>query len=156
MGYEYALHLDIDWGTFDVVDLTSGPAVTLRSGFYRQNDRGNPYLYLSGGTTDYADQGLVFRSGLSTATVQADYGADVTTSGENNYALELDMSWFNLIFPAGGDLLTHYTFGCDNDVITGQASGGFDPVPDGGSRLMLLGLGMSGLALARKRLAGKF
>lgn len=150
MGYEYALHMDIAGGAFNVVDLTTGPEVNLRSGYYRQNDAGNPYLYLSGGTTAYASQGLTFLAGLSTAQIQSAYGSDVLTSGENNFVLELDMSWFS-----GNSLLTHYTFGCDNDVITGQATGGFDRVPDGGSTLMLLGFGMTGLGLARGRFTRK-
>ena len=127
----------------------------MRSGYYRQNDGGNPFAYVSGGTVDYASQGMTYRSGLTTMQVQADYGLDITTSGEMNYALELDMSWFNAVFPNGTEFSTHYTFGCANDVLTGQASGGFDRVPEGGSTLLLLGFGLSGLGLACTRFARK-
>jgi hypothetical protein len=152
-GYEYVMDLNVTAGTFNVVDISVGTGVTLKSGYYRQNDGGNPFAYLGGGTKVVENQGLTYLSGLTTAQVQAAYGADVSTSGNNNYVLEFDMSWFNAAVP-GGDLLTHYTFGCANDVIVGQASGGFD-VPDGGSTVMLLGLGMIGLLWSQRRLAVK-
>ena len=162
LGYEYVLDLSVGGGvggigtglSYNVVNLTTG-SVELRSGFYRQNDQGNPFAYVSGGTVDYANQGMTYRSGLSTAQVLADYGLDITTSGEANYALELDMSWFNAAFPNGTEFSTHYTMGCANDVLVGQASGGFDRVPEGGSTMLLLGFGLSGLGLVRARFARK-
>lgn len=150
MGYEYALDLDIAGGKFNVVNLTTGSGVNLLSGFYRQNDKSNPFQYVSGGTIDYADQSLTYMTYNTLLDLQAAYGNDITTSGAYNYAIELDMSWFT-----GSGLDTHFTVGCGNDVIVGQATGGFDRVPDTGSTAMMLGLGLVGLFVAGRRVAIK-
>lgn len=165
LGYEYVLDfkltadlkLDVNAsgvGSFNVLSL-GGSDVQLQTGYYKQNDGSNPFRYKSGGTDEYLNKTLLYRSGLTTAQVQADYGSDVTTSGNSNYALELDMSWWNLEFPNGNDLFAQFTIGCGNDVMHAEHTGGSDRVPDAGSSLMLLGFGITGLALAQRRLARK-
>ncbi len=67
--------------------------------------------------------------------------------------------WFNeiqgidlsSILPAisGQTVYAHTTMRCGNDVMWGQ----FQPVPDGGTTLVLLGSGLVGLALLRRRIA---
>jgi hypothetical protein len=150
--YQYALDLNISAGTYGVVKLNAD--ATLKSGYYRQNDAANPFEFVSGGTT-VTTKGLTYRTGLTDAQVATDYGSDVVVTGGSHNVVELDMSWWATEVGNAGGLNTHFNLGCGNDVLAGDAQGGFDTVPDGGSTLMLLGLGMGGLALVRGRLSRK-
>jgi hypothetical protein len=151
-GYNYVLDLNFANNTFNVVKLNDG-AANLTSGYFRQNDGGNPFQYVDGGELKYT-KGMVFREGLSRATIAADYGLDpASVYAYNNFAVELDMSWWNTEFPDATAMMTHFNLGCGNDLMTGQLQGSFDQVPDGGSTLMLLGLGIGGLVWVRSRMA---
>ena len=150
--YNYVLDLDFINNTFNVVKLDDG-AASLTSGYFRQNDGGNPFQYVSGGEKKYT-KGMVFRTGLSATDLANDYGLDPTkVYAANNFAVELDMSWWNTEFPDATTMMTHFNLGCGNDLMTGKLQGSFDQVPDGGSTLMLLGLGIGGLVWVRSRLA---
>jgi hypothetical protein len=145
-GYEYAL--DINWNTlaFNVVNLSGASTTTA---YYYQNEDGNPssnpWKYFMGGeikgsgTGNYL--GLISDSGFS------------GMNGDNrHFAVSFDLS--SVIADAdlyGKEFYTHFTMGCGNDNLMGH---GVAPVPEPGT-MMLLGVGILGLAIFGKRRMNK-
>jgi hypothetical protein len=79
--------------------------------------------------------------------VQTQTGTGSTLS----YTLgEIDLSWLDGKLVENKPLTFHYTMGCGNDLLMGQATGFH--VPDGGASIALLGLGLAALRLSTGRL----
>jgi hypothetical protein len=151
-GYEYAL--DIDWANlkFNVVKLTAGSV--LQSGYFRQNDKANPYGYLSGGIDKYTGNTVGYTVGLTDAQVLSAYGVDLK-GGTHNVA-EFDMSWWGTEGLGDSSMVSHLSLSCNNDLIVGQVIGGYDNgVPDGGSSILLMALGLAtcGFGVIRRRVS---
>jgi hypothetical protein len=146
--FKYDYVLDVDWssGKFDIVQL--GTTSVLKDTEYgaAYNQASNPWKY------DSLGNGTVIRSGLNFNTYnkasQSDTGFDgwSGTDGENNhYVATFDLS--AIAFGSGlSGTIFHNTMECGNDNLLGQAA----PVPEPGT-MMLLGLGMLGMAVYGKR-----
>lgn len=148
--YDYVIHFGNRSGQtigtgYEVFSLTETSIVSLTQVGVPQNQSGgsNPFSYVSGGAS--IGTGTF---GVSTFSGDITLEDGTTVTGGNHYIGEVDLG-----FLAGTttDVLFHLTLGCGNDNLVGKTSGGFDRVPDGGSTLMLMGFGMSGLAMARGR-----
>lgn len=154
--YDYVIHFNsrsgqsIGSGGYGVFRLTEDSSVALNQVGVPANANGgsNPFAYVSGGTQIGSGNMSVVTDSAYSITLED----GTTVTGGTHYIGELDLS-----FLAGTttDVLFHLTLGCGNDNLVGKTSGGFDRVPDGGSTLMLLGFGMSGLAMARGRFMRK-
>ena len=148
--YDYVIHFNNRSGQtigtgYEVFSLTENSSVSLTQVGVPQNQSGgsNPFSYVSGGTS-------IGTGTFGVSTVSGDITLEdgTTVTGGNHYIGEVDLG-----FLAGTttDVLFHLALGCGNDNLIGKTSGGFDQVPDVGSTLMLMGFGMSGLAMARGR-----
>ena len=154
--YDYVVHFSnrsgqsIGSGAYDVYSLAENSSVVLNQAGVPANVSGgsNPFSYQSGGTK--IGSGLMDVLTDFSSTIVLEDGTSVT--GGTHYIGAVDLSFLDGIT---SDILFHTTLGCGNDNLIGKASGGFDRVPDSGSTLMLLGFGMSGLALARGRFTRK-
>lgn len=105
--------------------------------YYDLNNRSNPLRYLSGGTLVTTGGGLT----------QASTGSGSTLS----YTLgEIDLGWMDGKLIADQPVTFHYTMGCGNDLLMGQAANFH--VPDGGASVGLLGLGLAALGVSTGRL----
>lgn len=131
-GYDYVL--DVDWtnNSYDVFAIDSGATVT--TAYYKVNYGSSPWLYQSGGTL-LGSGSFSYFSGLT--------DGDTGFLGGNHYAV----SGFDLSFLSGFEYDISWTMGCGNDHLVGQVSS----VPEPGS-IALLGFGLFGLLLARRRL----
>ena len=148
--YDYVIHFNNRSGQtigtgYEVFSLTENSSVSLTQVGVPQNQSGgsNPFSYVSGGTS-------IGTGTFGVSTVSGDITLEdgTTVTGGNHYIGEVDLG-----FLAGTttDVLFHLALGCGNDNLIGKTSGGFDQVPDVGSTLVLMGFGMSGLAMARGR-----
>lgn len=161
-GYEYVIHfLRNSLGSdpteaingFQVIKLDNNSTLTsigYPHGAYDawgfDGDHSNPYQYAAGGVIDSAASGslggkLSFLGGLSDGSILTDYGISVV--GGSHDVLTLDLPSY--LFAGGANI--HETLGCGNDNMAGHVPS----VPDGGTTAMLLGLGISSLALVRRR-----
>lgn len=89
-------------------------------------------------------------SGLSPNSLKSDNGANYgATPSEKHMLIQMDMGWYSTA--QGDTTYFHYTMGCGNDMLLGATSESFYQTPDGGMSLMLLGFGLSGLTLFRRK-----
>lgn len=118
------------------------------------------YVITANNGTVYTPTGTtILKSDLPWKAASVDFSsplsADYWSSGDQsltrdtwiNYIGDIDLS--AIYDPLGEDdvLYFHTTMMCGNDVMWGKTSG----VPDGGLTLLMLGAGLSGLALLRRR-----
>lgn len=134
-GYEYVLDLDMTNMVYDIVKLDAQSS-SVRV-FYSQNAASNPWLYDAGG--DIVGSGSL---GYLTDLTGNDVGFLGYNGNDTHNALSADLSYF-----AGQDLLVHYTYGCGNDNLMGEAT---VPVPEPATMVML-GLSTLGLASFRRK-----
>lgn len=107
----------------------------------------NPWKYNIGATgSSLTDIG--YRSGLTDAQISSIYG--LTLYGGSHNVLSIDLGFLGNV-AAGTPVWFSYTMQCGNDSMKGQFDGGFR-VPDGGTTLLLLGTGLSALAVLRRKL----
>jgi hypothetical protein len=142
--YEYAIRYTFNADgskTFKVYALTADTMLETAAYDFLKS---NPYKYSSGGTVAYEGT-FTYASGLNDAAVAA-YGAPVIGGSHNVVSIDL-APWLS----ASQDVLFHTTMGCGNDNLMGRISGGFQPVPDGGMTLALLGLGMGVIGMFGRR-----
>lgn len=118
-GYDYALHLNYQAMTYDVIDLhANGGALVNRVADIAAS---NPWQYVLGGGTVDSGVGFNYYSGLSNADVGG-------LLGTTHYAITVDLG-----FLSGVDATIHYTMECGNDDLMGRAH-----LPDAASTAVML------------------
>jgi len=150
--YDYVVKLDIVNKEYNVYDLRNTTADWVENVIYWNNShnynaasdpwrydladsRNSAYKWVTKGTLAYSE--------VNDATADALAELDVG-SGYKHYVSTLNnFSWLNPF----GDKKLHITMECGND----NMSGVITSVPDGGATILLLGFGMSGLALIRRK-----
>lgn len=130
-GYEYALDIDWDNLTYDVVALNGQTSTQIA--WYDQNFGSSPWKYVEGGQ--------VLASGLSFSVAGDLTDAQTGYLGGTHYAA-YD---FDLGFLGGAEAYFHFTMGCGNDNLMGYVS-----VPEPSS-IALLAFGVLGLGMLRVR-----
>lgn len=130
-GYEYAL--DINWNalTYDIVQLNPGTVTTTT--YYGINYGSNPWQYFSGGSV-IGSGSFLGESGLT--------DGDTGMLGGSHYAAY----GFDLSFLGVSNYTVHFTAACGNDNLMGSAA--TVPVP---AAVWLLGSAIGALGFARRR-----
>lgn len=159
--YEFAVHWVRDGNSaiigYDVYQLNEnvsngGLGSAMLPGQYSVLYASNPYTLVVTDESILTSGTVVYQTGLADSGAGANavdtlFGADVTglTGGSHN-ALTIDLTG---VFPLQG---FHVTLGCGNDNLAGSIPGTPDiNVPDTAWGLGLLGTGLAGLALLRRR-----
>ena len=102
--------------------------------WYDQNNKSNPFRYLRGGVEVTGAGGTVSQSYFD-------------NSEGRHYVLEpIGLSFLG----TGQNITFHFSEGCGNDFIMGQTTS--QSVPDGGLTLALLGMSLSTLGIASRRM----
>lgn len=135
-GYDYVLDMDWNSRTFNLYDITS--TSSLVKVYYGQNNGSNPWAYASGGTL-VGTYGFDYQQSKTDAQVLSLLGVSLQGGSHNIVTVDLG-------FLPSGMFTSHYTMECGNDNLMGQGT----KVPEPGT-LLLLGLGLIGGALLRKR-----
>lgn len=154
--YEYVLDFSRDGAGvidgFAVVKLTSGSRLKpnlFPHGWFPTLDDSNPWAYVdeNGAPIQYVGGGTIsYTTGLSDLAVKTLLGSDVNVTGGLHNVMTLNFTvGFNPLTVAEG---LHLTLGCGNDNLLGEFG---HQVPDGGSTVMLTGLGLASLGLLSRR-----
>lgn len=160
-GYTYVVQLSTAANFGKVINLTTGPAAVFHTVAY-DAFLSNPWTYYTGGTaagttvTSYASARTASQVGTLTGVSALNNLRDDSNSGAlvvnsvydtspSHNVLDVDLSFLGNI-AAGTAVYFHYTMECGNDSIRGQYAGGFDRLPDSGSSLALIGMGLAALA----------
>lgn len=105
--------------------------------WYDQNNKSNPFRYLSGGVEVTGAAGTVAQSSF--------------LNGEGTHYVLGDINLgFLPSLGAGQNITFHFAEGCGNDFIMGQTTS--QSVADGGLTLALLGMSLSALGIASRRM----
>ena len=138
--YEYALDMDYSTGKYNVVMMSN--SATVDNGKLAQNTNfpySAPYRYLSAGipVTGWQNRSFTYYDfgGLLMSDAMTGY------LGTNHNALTVDLGFL----PGGTNFISHFTIECGNDNLMGQGTAVPEP-----ATLLLLGLGLVGLGVARK------
>jgi hypothetical protein len=160
-GYDYALKMDFAKLTYDIIKLDKNS--TLETPYYRMNDESGGFKYKSGGTvigsgvigyqTNLMDSEVGFLGDTLVNKTETINGKKVTTkvskAGTHN-VVTVDLSFLTQYAPVKDNVkfTSHFTMGCGNDNLMGQAV--VTPEP---ATIALLGLGLLGIVgIARKRM----
>ncbi|MEW6157025.1 MAG: hypothetical protein AB1813_06305 [Verrucomicrobiota bacterium] len=141
--YGYEIVLDLDFSALTYVARVLSGASVLETVTFDQL-LSNPWRYSSGDLGTLASGLLTYQTGLTDAQIATLYG--IALSGGSHNVVGIDMSWYS-----NPNLATHFTMQCGNDNLVGKIGGGIT-VPDGGMTVMLLGMGLAGLAVAARRM----
>jgi hypothetical protein len=148
--YDYVLDLHIgpnDYltGTYDIIKLHPDFSLT-ETVYYNQNDAANPFKYagVQPNNDGYVEEsvGSGIWNYLAGSQDGPDYGFEGWLGNNIHNVFDVDLSYF-----AGQDLLVHYTYGCGNDNLMGEAT---VPVPEPATMVMI-GLSTIGLAAFRRK-----
>jgi hypothetical protein len=140
--FKYDYVLDINWagGTFNIIQLNQDSLLKDTEYGAQYNKPSNPWIYVSGGNTINA-------SPLSFNTYNKASQSDTSFSGwdgnNNHYVGTFDISAIDL----SNGAVFHNTMECGNDNLIGQTAAVPEP-----TSILLLGLGLIGLARVRKRM----
>lgn len=136
-------------GTATTVD-DAELVATGNASFYSGLNNANAKTVSTGSGADLSDLGVIG---------SRNFKGDVLAAGPNqnlasHYYLEIPMNWVNSVLPPGNiNLGGHITMGCGNDELVGNISFSNTVVPDGGTSMLLLGAGLTGLSLVSRRMA---
>jgi len=138
--FKYDYVLDINWsaGTFDIVKLTDSSVLKDTEYGAQYNQASNPWIYLSGGSVIGGGNFNTYGKASQNDTGFLGWNAD-----DKHFVASFDISAINL----DNGALFHNTMECGNDNLIGA-------VPEPGT-MMLLGMGMLGLAVYGKRRMNK-
>lgn len=151
--YAFVIKLDFDNGKYNVYDLRGTDADWVENAYFwdnRENDNAasGPWRYdldhsgNSGATLFWT--GELTYGIVDNPTANGLAGLNVGR-GTHYVSTLFDLSWLNSF----GAVPLHLTLECGNDNMSGIKPG--DKIPDGGATLLLLGFGISGLALIRRK-----
>jgi hypothetical protein len=136
-GYDYVLHLDFVTSTFTAYAINGESMVT--TAYYTQNQGSSPWRYASGGNIVAETVAFDYLTGGAANTLGFNGGGDHNAVSVNLAFLQNEHH--------GANFISHFTMGCGNDNLMGQAH---LPAPEPAT-LILMGFGLLGLAgLARK------
>ncbi len=155
--YRYNYVLDLDFSdpsmadpiTFDYKVYEIDEGTVLKTAKYDVNEGSSPWQYdnLSGPNQD-VNPDVPIASGKFAYSFSTGDTADFT--GMDGNEVHYTLTGFDLSFlGAGVDFYSHFTMGCGNDNLMGQ--GTTSPVPEPAT-MVLLGSGLVGLALYRRRM----
>ncbi len=148
-GYDYVLDMNFETSSYDVYSIDE--SATLLTGYYRSNDKTGAWGYAGGGQAISADNMFSYQTGLSDSDVGGLAG------GTHNAVGGIDLSFLSSDIPV--DFAVHFTMSCSNDNLIGLGTLAADSGGGGGgsaatpepATMFLLGCGMIGLALLRKK-----
>lgn len=141
---------------FTLYSLLENDTVTFAGVAYGQNSASNPWRYLSGGSSvasgtisllGYGPGGPLSDADTGYGHLGSDGSAGNAPSADH-YAMQLDLSGAGI--PAEflqQDSLFKFTMECGNDNLIGK----MPQLPEGGSTLLLLGMGLMGLLFRKAR-----
>lgn len=154
-GYDDVLDMDFSDSTYDVYALGEGSR-TITS-IYTQNQGSNPWRYADGGTLMAENVAFDYQTGLS----DAESGGFSGWGATHNAVTGLDL---NIIDPGiDPQFVVHFTMECGNDNLMGRGElasstpgggGGMAEGPEPAT-MLLLGSGLAGLAVLRKKFGKK-
>ncbi len=139
LGYDYALQLNFEAMTYNVLTLTPGTSVVSR---VTDVAAANPYRYVSGGTPVAGAQNLTLSYFGPLSPANAGDPSLLGYGGNNqHYVLQVDTSFL----PSGITATFHYTMECGNDDLMGRfatpVAAVANPVPDSATSTLLLLVG---------------
>jgi hypothetical protein len=153
--YDYAISLNFSANTYTIYQLKS-TSILESPYFGKTNGVGDPYKYVSGGTT-VGTYALNYQTGLAdnpslgytSWMPNAKNGLTGSSFGKVTHN-EVTVDLAPLGLKNGQKITSHLTIGCGNDVITGQ---GCIKLPEPGSLPMIITglISLLGIAVSRKR-----
>jgi hypothetical protein len=149
-GYDFAVHFSTTANdlSYSIVDLNSNSKFVQVTDIQKSNPWRLDDSYLNGTYIDGMSGS--FNAGFDILSPDAE---------GNHFALTVDLANFQPLLDAikaANEMLVKYTMECGNDTILGLAAVpalGLASVPEAGTTLALLGLGLGSLALFRTRLS---
>lgn len=134
-GFNYVFDLDFSESTYTVWKI--GGSTILETAYYADNEGSSPWRYVSGG----------IETGVSGVFSEVELTDNETgfLGGTHYLITGFDLSFLG----EGTEFYSHFTMGCGNDNLMGR--GTTAPVPEPAT-MVLLGSGLVGLALYRRRM----